>query len=772
MTPYLFGKYCLLERVSVGGMAEVFRAKPLNAPDFNGYLALKRILPHLAEDDEFIMMFVDEAKLTVQLVHPNIVKIYELGMFQGSYYILMEYIAGKDLLTLQKRVRKRKDVIGIARSVYIAHDMARGLHHAHTAVDANGVPLNIIHRDVSPQNVLVDYLGHIKVIDFGIAKAAVQSTRTQVGVLKGKMGYMSPEQVMGLPLDRRSDVFAIGTVLWEMLTNRRLFNAENEFETMQLVRSAQVSAPSSENPEIPPDLDALVLKALAANRDERFQSAEELANALGAWLSVNPCGADNLSTWMREVFAEDLEEELSKRDEFAKIQTPDDIRRLSPSESVSLLNDDDDETADKTQIWEGDLPTPDDVDPLEFAAQHTVVQAGGFDIDAYLAEQRGLPAPQKSPNAGAPMGYPAGAPMGHQSLDVGFQSEGTQPGFGIPHQPVAKRGLTAPMYATLGVFLVLLIVAGALAFKHFGPDKSATGAVLVTAHPPTAQVRLNGAPFACTIPCRIENLGFGKHLVEVVEDGFDPVSRTLEISTSAVIPFDVVLVASGPKTGSVSVAFPDDVEIRVFVDGISRSREELEPAFDLPVGPHLIEVVAAGFKPFIKFVEVKAEPLVLNAAMTPVGFDMTIQAEVDSVVRVDGERLGTVPVQLLLDPYTIHDVEVSRNSKRDSRWQSRLALPQIASKLLFVNFEQKKKSLREKDFGWLTVSTGDDWFSVWIDGVDTGIITPIDATKRVPIEKGERVVSLRRGHEQHDITVDVRGGETTFLRENFTFEWK
>jgi hypothetical protein len=192
----------------------------------------------------------------------------------------------------------------------------------------------------------------------------------------------------------------------------------------------------------------------------------------------------------------------------------------------------------------------------------------------------------------------------------------------------------------------------------------------------------------------------------------------------------------------------------------------------LPVGHHLIEVVASGFKPFIEFVEVKAEPLKLNAAMTPVGFDLTIQAEVDSVVRVDGERLGTVPVQLRLDPYKIHNVEVSRNSKRDSRWQSRVALPQIASKLLFINFEQKKTTLREKDFGWLTVSTGEDWFSVWIDGVDTGIITPIDATKRVPIEKGERVVSLKRGHEQHDITVDVRGGETIFLRENFTFEWK
>ncbi|MEZ4461126.1 MAG: serine/threonine-protein kinase [bacterium] len=360
MTPYLFGKYCLLERVSVGGMAEVFRAKPLNAPNFNGYLALKRILPHLAEDDEFIMMFVDEAKLTVQLNHPNIVKIYELGQFQASYYILMEFIAGKDLLTLQKRVRKRREVIGVNRSVYIAREIARGLHHAHQQVDANGVPLNIIHRDVSPQNVLVDYLGQIKVIDFGIAKAAVQSTRTQVGVLKGKMGYMSPEQVMGNPLDPRSDVFAIGTVLWEMLTNKRLFNADNEFETMQLVKSARVDPPSTANDEIPPDLDAIVLRALTADRNDRYPSALAFAEALDGWLATHPCTADDLSLWMREVFAEDLEEELNKREEFAAIVTADDVRKFTQKESAPDPSPED--NYEKTEIWSGELPS--DVDPF------------------------------------------------------------------------------------------------------------------------------------------------------------------------------------------------------------------------------------------------------------------------------------------------------------------------------------------------------------------------------------------------------------------------
>ena len=269
--PMLFGKYCLLERISVGGMAEVFRAKPLNVPGTTErYLALKRILPHLAEDEEFLKMFIDEAKLCVHLRHPNIVHIYELGRFQSSSYILMEYIPGQDLLALQKRLRKRRLIMSVTQACYIAMELAKGLDYAHKATDDYGRPLGIIHRDISPQNVLINYSGGVKLIDFGVAKADIQSTKTQAGVLKGKFGYMSPEQIRGEgAIDHRSDIFAVGTVLWELLTNRRLFTGDNEFEVFQKVRDARVDPPSTKNPQVPPEVDRIVMRSLTQDPNNR-----------------------------------------------------------------------------------------------------------------------------------------------------------------------------------------------------------------------------------------------------------------------------------------------------------------------------------------------------------------------------------------------------------------------------------------------------------------------------------------------------------------------
>lgn len=416
MKPLLFGKYCLLERVSVGGMAEVFRAKPFDAPDFRGYLALKRILPHLAEDEEFIKMFVDEAKLTVQLNHPNIVRIYELGQFQNSYYILMEFISGKDVLALQKTMRRQRDIMPVDMSMFIAREMARGLHYAHHKRDPDGNPLNIIHRDVSPQNVLIDYRGRVKVIDFGIAKAEVQSTRTAIGVLKGKMGYMSPEQVRGEVLDYRSDVFAIGTVLWEMLTNRRLFHGENEFDTMQKVRDAVADPPSTRNPFVTPEVDQIVMGAITRDPEDRYESAAAFADRIDEWLQSNPYSDEDLSVWMRTIFADDLDDERAKRDEFATIVSPDDVLRLqeaamAPAEpafdpepdtvpkaqpidpalvapvglgeasAAEWASPEQPETVDQPEsegIWVGEAPA-EGQDIAEFADQHTTVAAGGFD---------------------------------------------------------------------------------------------------------------------------------------------------------------------------------------------------------------------------------------------------------------------------------------------------------------------------------------------------------------------------------------------------------
>lgn len=383
----LFGKYCLLERVSVGGMAEVFRAKPFHAPSqpVDKFLALKRILPHLAEDEDFIKMFVDEAKLCVHLRHPNIVHIFELGQFQSSFYILMEYISGQDVLALQKRLRRERLIMSVAQACYIAMELCKGLDYAHRARDQYGTPLNIIHRDISPQNVLITYKGHIKLIDFGVAKAANQSTKTQVGVLKGKFGYMSPEQIRGEQIDHRSDIFSVGIVLWEMLTNRRLFTGENEFEVFNKVREAQVELPSTKNPQIPAEVDRIVMKALTAKPQDRYAWAADMAQELGAFLrGLNPVyTANHLSDWMSRFFAEELAEERHKIEAFRKIQTPEDVRQALFGQSPT--SDPDEHAEEATRLWDSDFAPAQGEDIEAFAANHTVVAAGGFDVEEFVS---------------------------------------------------------------------------------------------------------------------------------------------------------------------------------------------------------------------------------------------------------------------------------------------------------------------------------------------------------------------------------------------------
>ena len=383
--PLLFGKYCLLERISVGGMAEVFRAKPLNAPDPDHYFAVKRILPHLAEDVEFIKMFVDEARLTVQLDHDNIVQTYELGQFQSSHYIVMEFVAGKDLLAFQKHVRNQGTILDVDMACHIVREVAKGLDYAHNKTDDNGDHLGIIHRDVSPQNVLVSWDGRVRVIDFGIAKATSQSTKTKAGVMKGKFGYMSPEQVQGEEIDHRSDIFAMGTLLWELLTNQRLFKAGNQIEAMTMIGDPDVDPPSSINAAVPPEVDAICMKMLEADPDERYHWGTDIADDIEAYLSNQqpPFHGSQLTTWVRDAFYEDFDEEKQKRRRFRTINRAEDVRKQSAEAYGTKGTDADEEAGDATGVWDVDEAPDSDADLEHFVSDHTVVQAGGLDLSDY-----------------------------------------------------------------------------------------------------------------------------------------------------------------------------------------------------------------------------------------------------------------------------------------------------------------------------------------------------------------------------------------------------
>lgn len=307
--PTPFGKYYLLERINVGGMAEVFKAKVVGVEGFERIVALKRILPHIAEDEEFITMFIDEAKIAVQLQHANIAQIFDLGKVDDAYFIALEYVQGRDLRGIFDDLHKHGQTMPLPQVCYVIMQVCEGLDYAHNKRDSQGRALNLVHRDVSPQNVLIGYEGEVKLIDFGIAKAAGKASKTQAGILKGKFGYMSPEQVRGLPIDRRSDIFALGIILYEMLTGQRLFVGESDFSTLEKVRNVEVVPPSSFNSQVPEPLEHIVLKALAKDVEDRYQNALDLHDDLQAFLySVGQFSSrKDLSVWMKKTFSAGLQ---------------------------------------------------------------------------------------------------------------------------------------------------------------------------------------------------------------------------------------------------------------------------------------------------------------------------------------------------------------------------------------------------------------------------------------------------------------------------------
>ena len=282
--PTAFGKYQLFASLGRGGMADVFLALSRGPLGFNKLVVVKRLRAALSDEESFLDMFLDEARLAARLNHPNVVHTYEVGEHEGTYFIAMEYLEGQPLNKVIRDLAKRGEELEPPQCARIASDALAGLHHAHELRDYDGTPLRIVHRDVSPHNVFVTYDGQIKLVDFGIAKAGLSATQTEIGVLQGKVAYMSPEQAMGGQLDRRADLFSMGIVLWELLTRKRLMQGDSAASTLHHILNSPVPRVSSVVPRLDPQLDALVAKALEKDPDQRFQSALEMREALETWI--------------------------------------------------------------------------------------------------------------------------------------------------------------------------------------------------------------------------------------------------------------------------------------------------------------------------------------------------------------------------------------------------------------------------------------------------------------------------------------------------------
>jgi eukaryotic-like serine/threonine-protein kinase len=300
-------KFVVLRPLAMGGMAEILLAR-INGATPERLVVLKRMHRQFAFDRDHVAMFMDEARLATTLRHPNVVEVYEFGEEHGQYYIVMEYLHGHDLRRVLSEMAKRAIPIRLSQALAIITGVCRGLDYTHERTRADGETLGIVHRDVSPHNVHLTYLGKVKLLDFGIAKATSQLARTRTGILKGKAAYMSPEQAMGEDLDRRSDVFSIGILLWEMTTGQWLYRRKSELETLKAVAESDAPLPSSVHPGYPRDLEQIVMKTLSRKREDRWATAGQLADAIGEFAARHRINLVNatLGAMMQALFAEEV----------------------------------------------------------------------------------------------------------------------------------------------------------------------------------------------------------------------------------------------------------------------------------------------------------------------------------------------------------------------------------------------------------------------------------------------------------------------------------
>src|SRR5438067_4608824 len=279
-------RYRITDKVDAGGMAEVYRGvAEATVGGMKKAVAIKRILPSLTKNKKFISMFLDEARVSMHLQHANIVGVFDIGMADTSYFIVMEYVDGANLKTILESLRRQGKRLPVAQTLYIMMEVCKGLQYAHDVVDPEtGHALGIVHRDISPPNILISKRGEVKLVDFGLAKATSQLESTDPGVVKGKFSYLSPEAASGKEVDRRADIFAVGILLYELLTGKRLFYGETDYQTVELVRQAKVPPIAQQNPEVQPELEQIIRHSLARDVGARFQNAGDLQDALAQYL--------------------------------------------------------------------------------------------------------------------------------------------------------------------------------------------------------------------------------------------------------------------------------------------------------------------------------------------------------------------------------------------------------------------------------------------------------------------------------------------------------
>ena len=796
-----FGKYLLLDRIAVGGMAEVYTAKSFGIEGFEKFIAIKRILPTMAEDDDFISMFIDEAKIAGHLTHANIVPIYELGKIGESHYIAMEYVWGKDLLQIMNRFRRMRRHMPPVMAAWIASKMLEGLDYAHRKRDRHGRPMGIIHRDVSPQNVLVSYEGQVKLIDFGIAKAASRNTKTQAGVLKGKFGYMSPEQVRGLPLDHRSDIFAVGTCLHEMLTGERLFVGESDFSTLEKVRNADVIPPSRSIQEMPAELEEIVLKALTREPDDRWQSAGEMQEELQRFIALSrpPFGTSKLNTWMRTAFAPEIAKEKGRLDSYNSVTHPGagaapqpampQLGSTSPANPVAKRTPP--PPPPKPSAGIADFGATDDDD--DFGGGATMVTSSPFDM---LEEQAAASGGGGAGGGGGGGGFEE---LTEEPTQIFFSADDLEEidEGGSPPATAPAGSLSSPaprMPAPLAVGTPASVQAQQTPAPLPQPSRPLAqtmqlGAGQLPHGPPQPMPQPSSpggpgqdmfAPPPASQPGGQRNV----HTMEVERPGqLSPPEKKsgmgkwialLAVAALLVVGLTVggaLLFFGGEDTGTVSVrVVPEAAEARVFVDGVRRGDAPLLLEH-VPEGEHSIEVRAEGFRTTARTVPVNAgSTAMLEIAMEPEPGAVAVAPPAQVAAPAQPAAPAAEPEEpeavAAAEPEPEEPAEepVAEEPEPEQRAEARVQPRPRPEPRRGGDTQRSGRSggggestpRRATGRGSLTINTM-PWARVFVDGRDTGRNTPV---RNYPVPPGSHTIGLRTNDgTMHTVQVDVPAGE-------------
>jgi eukaryotic-like serine/threonine-protein kinase len=442
-------RYTITERLDHGGMAEVFRGVAESMEGFKKSVAIKRVLPNLTKNQKFVAMFLDEARLSLFLQHANIVQVFDISRTpDNAYFLVMEYVDGCNLKSLIERQKQKNRRMEVGHSVYLMIECCKALHYAHSLEHPEtNEPLGIVHRDISPPNILLSKNGEIKLVDFGLAKANSQIESTEPGVVKGKFSYLSPEAASGLDVDHRADVFAVGILLWELFTGRRLFYGETDYQTVELVRQARVPSMAALNPEIEPEIEAVVRKALARDPQDRYQHAADLGDALSQYLFSRrmKVTARDIAALVRDTQVE----MMRKRSTAPKESLIDALIQDEMAKMTSLLGQGGNETANRPGTEGSET-----LDPALFV--NTASWAGELGLESGAA-RRNPPRPPR------PMPTPTPLPGGSQGGGQGFESleDVLEPERTGAHKP---RPSGLPMALIVAVVLVLVAAAAVAAF--------------------------------------------------------------------------------------------------------------------------------------------------------------------------------------------------------------------------------------------------------------------------------------------------------------------